>query len=117
LGLAEDVGEHGDEQVNVHHSQYTSMGVAALGEPLKNEGGIILLAPAVEGIIRAGQVGKDVYRKVEKGLEIGGNDSHNRITANTEGNNPDRPVSRNHHLISVGKALLESGPRPSGGLQ
>ena len=93
------------------------MGTAALGKPFEDEGSIILLTPAVEGIIRARQVGKEVYREVEKGLEIGSDDSHNHISPNAEGNNPDRPVTRSHHLISVGKGLLDSRPRPSGGLQ
>jgi hypothetical protein len=93
------------------------MGTAALGEPLENKEGIILLAPAVEGIVRPGQIGKEIYREVEKRLEIGSDDPHHRIAANAERNNPDRPVSRNHHLISVGKALFDSRPRPSHDLQ
>jgi len=93
------------------------MGTAALGEPLENKEGIILLAPAVEGIIRPGQIGKEVHREVEQGLEIGGDDSHHRIAPNAERNNADRPVSRSHYLISVGKTLFDSRPRPSRDLQ
>jgi len=93
------------------------MGTAAFGKPLENEGGIILLAPAVEGIIRLGQIRKEVYWEAEESLEIGSDDSHHRIAPDAEGNNPDRPMSRSHHLVSVGKALLDSRPRRSGGLQ
>jgi hypothetical protein len=113
LGLAKDVGEHGNEQVHIHHAHQTLMGPAALGKPLENTGGIILLAPVVQGKIRVTPAGKDVYGEVEHGLEVSGNDSHNRISPGTQGNNPDRPVSRRRHVVSVGKALVDSRPRLS----
>jgi len=113
LGLTEDVGEHGNEEVHVHHPQEALMGTAALGKPLENEGSIILAALLVKGKIRVSQAGKEVYREVEKGLEVGGDDSHNRIYPNTQGNNPDLPVFRIHYLVSAGKALLGSRPRRS----
>jgi hypothetical protein len=83
LGLAKDVGEHGNEQVHVHHAQQTLMGTAARGKPLENKGGIILPAPVVKGKIRVSPAGKDVHGEVEQGLEVSGNDSHNRISPGT----------------------------------
>jgi hypothetical protein len=113
LGLTEDVGEHGNEEIHVHHPQEALMGTAALGKPLEDEGGIVLVAFLVQSKARVGQAGKEVYREVEKGLEVGGDDPHNRISPNTQRNNPDRPVFRIHYQVSAGKALLGSRPRCS----